>query len=92
MKLVQACLCAENTLQRRFNRRGGAVKHVQACLSASKDGERRFHNCGSHVNLLQACLWAEVQEKFEKAVFSTVEVREDRASLFMCGKLPTTPF
>ena len=73
MKPVQACLCAENTLQRRFNRRGGAVKHVQACLSASKDGEPSFHNCGSPVNLLQACLWAEVQEKIEKAVFTTVE-------------------
>ena len=39
MKLVKACLCAESTLQRRFNRRGGAVKHVQACLSTSKDEE-----------------------------------------------------
>ena len=39
MKLVKACLCAESTLQRRFNRRGGAVKHVQAWLSTSKDEE-----------------------------------------------------
>ena len=46
MKLVQACFCAENTLQRRFNRRGGTVKHEQACLSASKDGEISFHYCG----------------------------------------------
>ena len=47
MKLVKACLCAESTLQRRFHRLGGAVKHVQACLSASGDGESRFHYCGS---------------------------------------------
>ena len=40
VKLVQACLWAGNTLERRFNRRSGAVKHVQACLSTSKDGER----------------------------------------------------
>ena len=32
VKLVQACLCGENTLQRRFNRRGSAVKHVQVCF------------------------------------------------------------
>ena len=38
VKLVQACLCAENTLQRRFNRRGGVVKHVHAGLGDSKDG------------------------------------------------------
>ena len=50
VKLVQACLCAENTLQRPFNRRGGAVKHVQACLSASKGGESSFHYCGSPVS------------------------------------------
>ena len=56
MKLVQACLCSENTLQRRFNRRGRAVKHVQACLSASKAGESSFHYCGSLVKLVQACL------------------------------------
>ena len=37
MKLVQTCLCVGNTLQRRFHRRGSAVKHVQACLSARKD-------------------------------------------------------
>ena len=47
VKLVQACLCAGNTLQRRFNRRGGAVKLMQACLSASEDGESTFHYCGS---------------------------------------------
>ena len=29
VKLVQACFCAENTLQRRF-RHQGVVKHVQA--------------------------------------------------------------
>ena len=31
MKLVQACVCARNTLQCRFKLGGGAVKHVQAC-------------------------------------------------------------
>ena len=34
MQLVQTCLCAGNTLQRRFNCQGGAVKHVQACLTS----------------------------------------------------------
>ena len=56
VKLVQASLCAENTLQRRFNRREGAVKHVQACLSARKDIESSFHHCGCPVKLVQACL------------------------------------
>ena len=28
LKLVQACLCAGKTLQRRFNRRGGVLKYV----------------------------------------------------------------
>ena len=45
MKLVQACLCAGKTLESRFNRRGGAVKHVQSSLSASKDLESSFHHC-----------------------------------------------
>ena len=57
VKLMQACLCARNTLQRRFNRRGGAVK--QACSSVSKDGESSFHHCGGPVKLVQACLCAE---------------------------------
>ena len=35
VKLVQTCLYAGNTLQRRFRRRGGAVKHVQACICES---------------------------------------------------------
>ena len=56
VKLVQACLCAENTLQRRFNRRGGGVKQVQVCLSASKDGESSFHQCGGPVKFEQTCL------------------------------------
>ena len=58
MKLVQACLYAENTLQRRFNRRGRAVKHVQAYLSASKHGESTFHHCGGPLKLVQACFCA----------------------------------
>ena len=37
MKLVQASLYAGNTLQRRLNRRGGAMKHVQVCLGGSAD-------------------------------------------------------
>ena len=44
MKLVEACLYAEGTLQRRFNRRGGAVKQLQSCLSARKDVESSFHH------------------------------------------------
>ena len=58
VKLMPACLCAENTLQRRFNRREVAVKHVQACLSARKDLESSFHHCGGPVKLVQACLCA----------------------------------
>ena len=53
-----ACLCARNTLQRRFNRRG-AVKHVQAGLSAAKDVESSFHHCESPVKLVQACICTE---------------------------------
>ena len=45
MKLVEACLCAGATLQRRFNGRGDVGKHVQACGSAIKDGEISFHYC-----------------------------------------------
>ena len=55
---MQACLCEGNTLQRRFNRLRGALKHVQACLSARKDGESIFHYCESPVKLVQACLLA----------------------------------
>ena len=51
VKLVQTCLCAGNTLQRRFHRRGGAVKHVQACSSDIKHGESSFLHCGSNVKL-----------------------------------------
>ena len=71
MKLLQACLCAENTLQRSFNRRGGAVKDVQACLSARQDVERSFHHCGGPVKLIQACLCA---ENTLNAVLNTEEV------------------
>ena len=31
VRLVQTCLCAGKTFQRRFNLRGGAVKHLQVC-------------------------------------------------------------
>ena len=47
-----------NTLQRHFNRRGGAVKDVQACLSVRKDRENSFHNCEAPVKLVQARVWA----------------------------------
>ena len=56
MRLVQACLCEEITLQNRFNHRGGAVKQVQACLSAREDRESSFHYYGTPVRLVQACL------------------------------------
>ena len=56
MEMVQTCLCAGNTLQRRFNRQGSAVKEVLACLSVRKDGESSFLHCGSPVKLEQACL------------------------------------
>ena len=58
VKLVQACLCAPNTLHLRFNRGGGALKRVQACSSSSKYGESTFHYCGSPVKLVQHCLYA----------------------------------
>ena len=58
VKLVQACLCAGNTLQRRFNCRRVAVKHVQACLSARNDLESSFYHCGGPVKPVQACLCA----------------------------------
>ena len=58
VKLVQASLSAEITLQRRFKHRGSAINHLQSWLSASKDGESSFHYCGSPVKLVQACLWA----------------------------------
>ena len=58
VKLVQACLCAGSTLQRRFNRRRDAMKQVQACLNARKDLESSFHHCGGPVKLVQACLCA----------------------------------
>ena len=53
VNIVQASLCAENTLQRRP---GSAVKHVQACLSVSKDRESSFHCCVSTVKLVQSSL------------------------------------
>ena len=58
VKLVQACLCAGNTLQRRFNPRRDAMKHVQVCLSGRKDLERSFHHYGNPVKLVQARLCA----------------------------------
>ena len=58
MNIVQACLCAENTLQRSFNRRRSAVKHMQACFSVSKDRESSLHCCISPVKLVQASLLA----------------------------------
>ena len=46
VKLVKTRLCVGSTQQRRFHRRGGAVKHMQACLSARTDGESSFlHSC-----------------------------------------------
>ena len=51
---MQACLYAGNTLQRRLNRRGGAVKHVQVCLGVSADQEGSFYHCGVPVNTVQA--------------------------------------
>ena len=54
MKLVQACLCVVNTPQRRFNRRGGIVKHVQACLSTRKDHKQfspLWRSCEASTNL-----------------------------------------
>ena len=56
VKLVQSRLCAENTLQRRLNVRGGAMKHVQVCLGVSADQECSFYHCGGPVNIVQVCL------------------------------------
>ena len=108
VQLVQTCLCAVNTLQRRFNRRWGIVKHVQASLCARKDGESSFHKCRC---LVQACLCLgnTIQRRFDsrkwavKNVQASLSARKDgessfhhcgspSAGLFMCGKHPTTPF
>ena len=56
MKLVQTCLCVENTLQSRLNPLGSAVKHMEACLNANNDGESSFHYRGGPVKLVQTCL------------------------------------
>ena len=53
-----ACLCMVKTLQPRFNRRGGAVKHVQSCLYAGKTLQRRLNRTGGAVKHLQDCLCA----------------------------------
>ena len=45
VKLVQANFSEGKVLDRRFNRRGGAVKHVQVCSCAWKYLESSFHNC-----------------------------------------------
>ena len=58
MKVVQTYLCAGNTLQRRFHRRRGAVKHMQVCLIANKVGEIIFLHCTGLVKLLVTCLCA----------------------------------
>ena len=44
MRMVQACLCAVKTSIRRFNLRGGTLKHVEASLSATDDRESSFHH------------------------------------------------
>ena len=56
VKLVQTCLCVENTLQSRLNPLGSAVKHMEACLNANNDGESSFHYRGGPVKLVQTCL------------------------------------
>ena len=50
----RTCLYAKNTLQRRFNRRGGAVKHVQSLFMWQK--RWRTHYCGGLEKLVQGCL------------------------------------
>ena len=80
VKHVQSCLCVENILQRRFNRREGAVKHVQACLSAIEDREITFYHCGSSVNLVQACVWA--GNTLERHFSCRCEWSEARAGFF----------
>ena len=68
MKLMQNCLCAGNTLQRGFTRRGNAVKHVQTCSSGSKDRGKSFHHFGGPVKLMEAYLCAErtLQRRFNR--------------------------
>ena len=58
VKLVQACLCAKNTLQCHLYHRGRAVNQVKACLSIRKDLETSFHQCGGPVKPVLACLCA----------------------------------
>ena len=61
-------MCGKN-LQRRINRRGGAVKYVQACLCGSKNLESSFHHYGGPMKLVQACLCAEknLQRRINRA-------------------------
>ena len=91
VKLVQACLWAENTLQTHLNRRGCAVKQVKACLSARKDVESSFHHCGGPVkpcfcskNTLQCRLYR--RGRAVKQVKACLSARKDRESSFHhCG-------
>ena len=71
MKLVQACLCVGSTIQRRFQRRRGAVKHVQACGTASKDGETVFT---TEEVLCSWCKRVYMPERPSNAVFTAEEV------------------
>ena len=59
VSIVQASLCAANTLQRRLDRRAGVLKHVQVCLCPNTHRESNFHHCGGPVKLVQASLCAE---------------------------------
>ena len=59
VKLVLACVCAANTLQRRFDGQAGVLKHVQVSLCPNTHRESNLHHCGGTVKLVQACFCAE---------------------------------
>ena len=81
VKPVQAGLCAWMVSQSGFNLPISLVKLVQVNLIVRKDLERSFLHSGGPVMLVQACLCA---WKSHKAVSTSREVREARASLFTC--------
>ena len=91
---MQACLCARNTLQPRFNRGGDAVKHVQASSSASKYVESTFPYSGSPS--CKACTSLFICHLYRqggavKHVQACLSVRKDLESCFQRRGGPVKP-
>ena len=90
VSIVQAGLCAANTLQRRLDRRAGVLKNVQVYLCASSDQESSFHSCGGHVKLVQAYLCGEntLQRRFNRRRGAVKHLQ----ACFECQKEPIKQF